>query len=167
MRTSLRFCLLLVSIVLVVGQISLFGQTYMLTVGPTWQNVSVTWAIPVSISGMLFMITSGTCPSFATEVDALSGVMIQGTTAANGDVGTTGGSNSITPTGTNGSVNFTPAGTNGTASFTPAGTNSTASFTPAGTNGTASFTPTGTNASQSITSASTEVPVTSPTKYVF
>ncbi len=191
MRTSLRFCLLLVSIVLVVGQISLFGQTYMLTVGPTWQNVSVTWATPVSISGMLFMITSGTCPSFATEVDALSGVMIQGTTAANGDVGTTGGSNSITPTGTvstpaftgsqgttsavsagtpagtNGSVNFTPAGTNGTASFTPAGTNSTASFTPAGTNGTASFTPTGTNASQSITSASTEVPVTSPTKYVF
>ena len=115
-------------------------------------------------SGMIGMIVTGSCPSSWSQVTALNGVMLQGTLAANGDVGTTGGSNSITATGTVSQPTFsgasdttsavsagTPAGTNGTAAFTPAGTVAAPTFTgasdttsavsagtPAGTNGTAS-----------------------------
>jgi len=41
------------------------------------------------------------CPAGFTELSALNGKMPLGTLVANGDVGTTGGSSSITPTGTN------------------------------------------------------------------
>ena len=101
-------------------------------------------------SGSILMISSGACPAGFTESATLNGTMPFGTLAANGDVGTTGGSNTITPTvasltaaaqafsgnsATTSAVSAgTPAGTNGTVSFTPAGTNGTVSFTPAGTN---------------------------------
>lgn len=115
-------------------------------------------------SGTIILKLSGTCGTGFTEVSALNGKTLIGTVAANGDVGTTGGADTITPTvnsltaaaqafsGTPGTVPAqvftgssantsavsagTPAGTNGTAAFTPAGTNGTAAFTPAGTNGT-------------------------------
>lgn len=58
-------------------------------------------------SGAIILILSGTCPSGFTEETALSGKFVLGTVAANSDVGTTGGSDNITPAGTNsgGAVN--------------------------------------------------------------
>lgn len=49
-------------------------------------------------SGVLSFVVSGSCPIGWTEVTALSGKTLIGTVAASGDVGTTGGSDSITPT---------------------------------------------------------------------
>lgn len=69
----------------------------------------------VVITGMITMITTGTCGTGWTEVSALNGVMLRGTIAANNDVGNTGGNATITPTGTISqptlSMNaYTPAG---------------------------------------------------------
>ena len=117
-------------------------------------------------SGMIGMIVSGSCPSAWTQVAALNGVMLQGTLAANGDVGTTGGSNSITATGTVSQPTFsgasdttsavsagTPAGTNGTAAFTPAGTVAAPTFTGASdtTSAVSAGTPAGVNSSTNTT----------------
>lgn len=65
----------------------------------------VRWAAPTSgpaslPSGMVFVITTGTCPAGATEATDLAGKTLVGTLAANADVGTTGGADSITPAGT-------------------------------------------------------------------
>lgn len=111
-------------------------------------------------SGIIVMTLNAACPSGFTQVTALNGQFLQGTLAANGDVGTTGGNATVTPSGTvsqptfvGGSVTTsavsagTPSGSNGTVSFTPAGTNGTVNFIPAGTNSTVSFTPAGTNGS--------------------
>lgn len=49
-------------------------------------------------SGAIVFIDSGTCPTGYTEVAALNGRMARGTVNANGDVGGTGGSDSVTPT---------------------------------------------------------------------
>ena len=49
-------------------------------------------------SGLITFKLSGTCGTGWTEVSALNGVMLRGTLAGNGDVGTTGGNDSITPT---------------------------------------------------------------------
>lgn len=57
-------------------------------------------------TGAVVLITSGACPTGFTEATDLNGVMIRGTLAANGDVGTTGGSDSITPAGTNSAPTF-------------------------------------------------------------
>jgi hypothetical protein len=67
-------------------------------------------------AGMIQFIAAGTCPAGWTEVAALNGKTIIGTVAANGNVGTTGGADSITPAGTNGAQTIAwPAGvpTNG------------------------------------------------------
>jgi hypothetical protein len=53
-------------------------------------------AVEVPRGTILLMTTA--CPSGYTEVTALNGAMPLGTIAANGDVGTTGGTNTITPT---------------------------------------------------------------------
>ncbi len=50
--------------------------------------------------GQITMLLTGTCPAAYTEVPALNGKTVIGTLAGNGDVGTTGGSDSITPAGT-------------------------------------------------------------------
>lgn len=49
-------------------------------------------------SGAIMLIASGTCPAGFTESSELNGKMLRGTVAVNGDVGTTGGADSITPT---------------------------------------------------------------------
>ena len=107
---------------------------------------------PIAV-GLLTFVVSGVCPAGWPEVSALSGKTLVGTVAANGDVGTTGGSDTITPTvatltagaqtftGTPGMVPaqvFTgsSANTSAVSAGTPVGTNGTAAFTPAGTNGT-------------------------------
>lgn len=115
-------------------------------------------------SGAMIMILSGTCPSSFTEVTALNGQFLEGTIAANGDVGGTGGNSTITPAGTVSTPTFSGASdtTSAVSAGTPAGSNGTTT-----TGATSAGTPAGTNASTTITSASTEVPVTSPTKYVF
>lgn len=49
-------------------------------------------------AGAIVFIDSGTCPAGYSEVSALNGRMARGTVAANGNVGGTGGSDSVTPT---------------------------------------------------------------------
>jgi hypothetical protein len=56
---------------------------------------------PISLpSGALILKISGTCPQGSTENSSLSGKTLVGTTVANGNVGTSAGSDTITPTGT-------------------------------------------------------------------
>ena len=88
-------------------------------------------------SGSIVMVDSGTCPVGTTEVASLAGRTLLGTLAASADVGTTGGSDSVTPAGTN-SVpsltmnSYTPAGTNsGMAVSAHIGANVTSVFTGA------------------------------------
>lgn len=83
-------------------------------------------------SGAILLINSGTCPTGYSEVSGLDGKTLLGTLNAHGDVGTSGGSDSITPTVnslTAAAQTFT--GSSATSSAVSAGT-------PAGTNGTAS-----------------------------
>ena len=47
-------------------------------------------------SGLVTFVVAGTCPAGWTEVSALNGKFLRGTLAANGDVGDTGGSDTIT-----------------------------------------------------------------------
>lgn len=95
---------------------------YFCTAVNTWTKLGFTSQFP---SGAIMFIASGTCPTGFTEVSALNGKMWRGTVAANGNVGTTGGADSVTPTFTGNSVTSsavsagTPAGTNGTVSITP------------------------------------------------
>ena len=60
-----------------------------------------TWATPSSggvPAGLITFVITGSCPAGWTEVTALAGKTLFGTLAANADVGTTGGADSITPT---------------------------------------------------------------------
>lgn len=81
-------------------------------------------------TGSIVMIISGTCGVGFTEVSSLSGRTLVGTVAANGDVGTTGGSDTITPT----VATLTAAAQTFTGSS--ANTSAVSAGTPAGTNGT-------------------------------
>jgi len=99
-------------------------------------------------SGMILLTLAAACPTGFSEVTALNGKFVLGTVAANSNVGTTGGSATITPAGTNAATSATPAGTIAWPASVP--TNATASFTPAGTNASITAgTPAGTNASVS------------------
>lgn len=51
-------------------------------------------------SGSIVLIVSGSCPAGFVEETSLEGKMLLGTLAGNSDIGTTGGSDSITPAGT-------------------------------------------------------------------
>ncbi len=86
---------------------------------------------PVAPSGLITLVTSGTCPAGYTELTALSGKTLIGTTAANGDVGATGGADTITPAGTNQALTFTgsSANTSAVTAGTPAGTNAASATT--------------------------------------
>src|SRR5262249_53816600 len=66
-------------------------------------------------TGFIIMLLSGTCPTGWSEVAALNGRTLIGTLAANGDVGTTGGSDTMTPAVANPA--FTPGGTNSAPTF--------------------------------------------------
>lgn len=62
-------------------------------------------------SGAIILIDSGSCPAGTTEVSAMNGVTALGTLVANGNVGGTGGADTITPAGTNGAQTIAwPAG---------------------------------------------------------
>lgn len=124
------------------------GSVYITTSGPTLNLCSTpnTWtAFSFIPSGTISLVTTGTCNTGWTEVSALNGRMLRGTIAANGNVGTTSGSDSITPTVasltaaaqifTGNSVvssavsGGTPSGTNGTVNITPLGTVTAPVFT--------------------------------------
>ena len=115
--------------------------------------------------GGLFMTTYAACPAGTSEVTAFNGAMPYGTIAANGDVGGTGGANTITPTGSNATAAFTPAGTVTAPTFTgnsgtvPAETQFLARRSPtfagnALATHTHTLTPTGTNGSVTVATTS-------------
>lgn len=83
-------------------------------------------------TGSILLIVSGTCPSGYVEETALNGKTLVGTLAANKDVGTTGGSDTITPTGVNSVPTFNGNAWSAPAIAWPAGvptlTGTTASF---------------------------------------
>jgi hypothetical protein len=174
MATKITRCLSICAILLclsVVAASQIGGVSYMAApsgsctstavvidaVGITHTCNNGVWAS--NLTGIVFLVTSGSCPAYSTEVSSLSGVTLVGTTHANGDVGGTGGSNSITPTGTVSqpslSINaYTPTGTvaaptfTGSAGTVPAETftgtsnqttSATSAGTPAGTNSGAAF----------------------------
>lgn len=131
-------------------------------------SVCTTWVplAPASVPGSIILITSGTCPPGTIEATELNGVMLRGTLAANGNVGTTGGSDTITPTVaslTAAAQTFTgSAGTVPAQTFTgsSATTSAVSAGTPAGTNNAPaltmnSYTPAGTIASSSQTKFTT------------
>lgn len=122
----------------IAGVGALFYQTstppviYVCAADGTW--TSITAYVPTVQSGSALLIFSGTCPDDYTESAALAGKTILGTVAANMDVGTTGGSDAITPTVASLSAaaqTFTgsSANTSGVSGGTPAGTNSALTFT--------------------------------------
>jgi hypothetical protein len=76
------------------------------SIGPsTWTTIGgSSEAVP---TGAILAIVSGTCPAGYAEVSALNGRTLVGTLAANGNVGTTGGADNITPAGTNSAPTFT------------------------------------------------------------
>ena len=96
-------------------------------VGSAWVDDSATRTIPTGFTGM---VTSGTCPTGYAEVAGLDAAMPLGTLAAHGDIGTTGGANTVTPT----VATLTAAAQVFTGSS--ATTSAVSAGTPAGTNGT-------------------------------
>lgn len=58
-------------------------------------------------AGAILLIVSGSCPSGYVEETAFNGRLPLGTLAANSDIGTTGGSDNITPAGTVSQPTFT------------------------------------------------------------
>jgi hypothetical protein len=76
-------------------------------------------------TGAILLVASGSCPASYVEETSLDGRMPIGTLAANGDLGTTGGADTLTPAGTVSAQTFT-----GTlASLTHSGANVTSAFT--------------------------------------
>jgi len=73
---------------------------YVCTAPDVWSPLGFASASAVPPGSML-LIDSGNCPATYTEVATLAGRSVIGTLAASMDVGTTGGTDAITPTGTN------------------------------------------------------------------
>jgi hypothetical protein len=105
-------------------------------------------------SGTIMLLVSGACPGGWSQITSADGKFLRVTTAAHTDVGTTGGSDSVTPSGTVSQPTFTgsssttsaqivswPAGVpteTAVSAGTPAGTNSAPAYT--GTAGTLAVT---------------------------
>lgn len=101
---------------------------------------------PAAAAHFLFL-ADGTCPAGFTEDTTYDGKMIRITRASHANVAGTGGSDSVTPTGSNSAPAFTgSSGTVPAETFTgsSATSSSTSAGTPAGTNGTGTVTPSGT-----------------------
>ena len=86
-------------------------------------------------SGVILPMVAGACPSGTTELSSLDGRALIGTTTANGNVGTTGGADSVTPDGTVAAPTFT-----GTQAAVPAHTISWPGAVPTHSGTTATFT---------------------------
>ena len=115
------------------------GDVWTTTTNPTLNvcTASNTWTAVTGggvPSGAILLIATGTCPSGFSEATGLDGVMLRGTLAAHGNVGTSGGSDTITPTvATLTAAAQTFSGSSATSSAvsggTPAGTNTSGAFT--------------------------------------
>jgi hypothetical protein len=92
------------------------GTIYWCSAPDTWTPISTGGSTTIP-AGLVTFVVSGSCPTGWSEVTALNGVMLRGTLAANGDVGTTGGSDTATPTFTG-----TSATTSAVSAGTPSGT---------------------------------------------
>lgn len=105
------------------------GKMYGCTAKDEWTELGGGSGGPPA--GAIIFIDTGTCPTGYSEVSAFNGKTIIGTLAANGNVGTTGGSDTITPAGTVAAPVFTgsSANTNAVSAGTPAGTNSAPTLT--------------------------------------
>lgn len=90
---------------------------YFCSATDTWTQVGggSSEGVPV---GSILLIKSGTCPTGYTEDTDLNGRTVIGTLAANGNVGTTGGSDTLTPSGTIAWPAGVPTHTGTAASFT-------------------------------------------------
>jgi len=74
----------------------------------TWINLNTVAGGGSSVpAGAIVFVDSGSCPSGYAEVSTAAGRMILATVAANADVGTTGGSDTVTPAGTVGAPTLT------------------------------------------------------------
>lgn len=100
---------------------------------------------PAQATHFLFL-AAGTCPAGWVQDTTFDGDYLRITVAAHNNVGTTGGSATLTATGTVSAPIFTgnSVASSAVSAGTPAGTNSSVSFTPTGTNGTGTVTATGT-----------------------
>ena len=96
MRIILRFVTLLLFAQIVHAQVQIVDN-----IGACNEGDVGKWSVaagkfvcntPGIVTGVIVMIASGTCPASFTEVAGLNGKTLFGTIAANGDVGTTGGS---------------------------------------------------------------------------
>lgn len=123
------------------------GSIFVTTVNPALSICSAvnTWTtLPTSAgagggdpvpTGAILLVASGSCPTGYAEETALNGKLPLGTLTANGDLGTTGGADTLTPAGTISAPtltmnSYTPAGTNsGGAVSAHAGANVTSTFT--------------------------------------
>lgn len=75
-----------------------------------WDSSATNWVCAASDGvpqGAIFAFESGNCPSGYTEATSLNGRVPLGTLVANGNVGTTGGNDTITPAGTVAAPTFT------------------------------------------------------------
>jgi hypothetical protein len=100
-----------------------------------WSTATVGAPAASIPAGLITFVVTGACPSGWSEVTALAGKTLSGTLTANADVGTTGGSDTITPAGTVAAPTFTGSSATSSAvsAGTPAGTNATSTVTPLGT----------------------------------
>lgn len=103
-------------------------------VGPYWCSALNTWSFIGTPAGFLGMIDSGTCPDGYTEDATIDGRMALATIASHGNVGSTGGADTITPMGTVGVPVFIgiSSSTSSDSAGTPSGSNSAPAFTGGG-----------------------------------
>ena len=71
--------------------------------GASWSEIGGGQGASVPAGSILFIV-SGSCPAGYTEEAALNGRTIIGTLAANSDIGTTGGADSVTPSAHSGTA---------------------------------------------------------------
>lgn len=81
------------------------GQNIWTCINGAWAQQTGAGGAGASLpAGAIVLIVAGTCPSGFAEETALNGKTLLGTLAAGGDVGTTGGSDTLTPSGTVSSI---------------------------------------------------------------
>lgn len=88
--------------------------------GASWATISGGAGESVP-AGSILLIKSGTCPTGYAEESDLDGKTLVGTLAAHANVGTTGGTDSITPSGSNSAHAFTGTAWSAPAISWPAG----------------------------------------------
>ncbi len=105
----------LVILALMFGQPSIQAIAQILLLGAG--SIAIAQADGVPVGAMVF-IKAGACPTGYDEDTDLNGKTVIGTLVANGNVGGTGGSDNVTPTGSNSAPTFTGSALSGHAHAT-------------------------------------------------